>query len=170
MQALLGIFLQAATEQFVQARRSAFGQFLPAGFAADDVGENVGRGFADEGLFAGKHFEQDAAEGPDVGAAVEWFAFGLFGRHVGGGAENDAGHGAHVTDGRRILQVAGGRIALDGFGEAEVENFHDGVGTDFYVGRLQVAVNDAAIVRGFQAFSNLAGDGQRIFEFNAALP
>jgi hypothetical protein len=42
--------------------------------------------FAIEEAVAGEHFVGDDAKGPDVGAAVDSFAAGLLGRHVGGGA------------------------------------------------------------------------------------
>ena len=37
------------------------------------------------------------------------------------------------------------------------------------VGRLQVAMNDAAFVRGFESFGDLLGDGQGFFERDGAL-
>ena len=41
---------------------------------------------------------------------------------------------------------------------------------DFDVGRLQVAVNDAALVRVLERFRNLLRDGQRFFQRDRAFP
>ena len=38
-----------------------------------------------------EHFVENHAEGPDVGTLIDRLTAGLLGRHVGGGAEDDAG-------------------------------------------------------------------------------
>lgn len=45
--------------------------------------------------------------------------------------------------------------------QAEVENFHGAVRPQLDVGWLQVAVDDALLVRGLHSFGNLPRDGQR---------
>ena len=47
-------------------------------------------------------------------------------------------------------------------GEAEVEDLHRAVGADSDVGRLQVAVNDALVMRGFERVGNLFRNRQRV--------
>jgi hypothetical protein len=53
-----------------------------------------------------------------------------------------------LADGRR----------LGDFREAEVEHFDRAVRTEFDVRRLQVAVNDAELVCGFECFRDLRAD------------
>ena len=65
------------------------------------------------------------------------FSLGLFGRHVLGGADDSAGHGQ--------------AIAGEDLGDAEIGQLDDSLGSDQQVGGLQVAVNDAGVVGGFQA-------------------
>ena len=50
-----------------------------------------------------------------------------------------------------------GGAVLDGFGEAEVEDFDDAFGGDDDVAGFEVAVDDALVVGGFEGFGDLAG-------------
>ena len=92
-------------------------------------------GVAAEGEFAGEELEQDDAERIHVAAAVGGvgFALGLFGRHVGGRAEDLAVH-------------RDGDFAHFAAGQAEVHEVRLAVAIDHDVGRLQVAVDDALLV------------------------
>ena len=78
------------------------------------------------GPAAGRHFEDDAAERPDVDGAVparRRLAFDDFGRHVHG----RAGHGFLAA--AAVGVAVGERLALarDDFGRAEVDVFDDAV-------------------------------------------
>ena len=72
---------------------------VPAGSAVQSGSRSrmramqVGSGLAAERRPAGEALEQHAAERPDVAAPVHRRAARLLGAHVGGGAEDDAGHG-----------------------------------------------------------------------------
>src|SRR6476646_10206336 len=59
-------------------------------------------------------------------------------------------------------------VSVERLGEPEVENLDGTIPADFDVGRLQVAMDDALVVSGFQALSDLAGDGQRFVERDGA--
>ncbi len=63
------------------------------GSAIEDGFEDEAGGVAAEGQSAGGHFVEDHAEGKEIAASVEVFAAGLFGGHVGDGAERGAGAG-----------------------------------------------------------------------------
>ena len=58
--------------------------------------------------------------------------------------------------------------ALDGsgrihrLGEAEVEHLHAAVGADLHVRGLQIAMDDALLVRGFERVGDLPRDRQRL--------
>ncbi len=57
----------------------------------EHAGERVAHGLAGEERPSGEHLEQHHPEGPDVGPLVDRLAPRLLRRHVGGGAEDDAG-------------------------------------------------------------------------------
>ena len=51
------------------------------------------------------------------------------------------------------------RAGIDRLGQTEVENLDRAVRSQLDVGRLQIPVNDAGVVRGFKRLGNLAGNG-----------
>ena len=78
---------------------------------------------------------------------------------------------ARRRDRRRHATALGRRLAagrLHRFREAEVENLHRAVGAHFDIRRLQIAVNDALFVRGFERLGDLLRDGQRLVERDRA--
>ena len=115
---------------------------------------------------ARQHLEQHAAERPDVRALVHRLAARLLGAHVRRRAEDHA-----VTRRRgQVMSVGDVRIArrrtspFEGFGQTEVEHFHRAVGAHLDVRGLQIAVDDALLVRGFERVGDLPGDRQRLSE------
>src|SRR5580765_2439407 len=114
---------------------------------------------------ASSHFVEHDTEREKVGACVEFFGAYLFGRHVGDSAESGAGTGEAFGGGIAAYFVGGGSNVrgADGlsgkFGQAEIENFGVAAVGDKNVGRLDVAVNDAAGVSGVQSISNFDGQG-----------
>ena len=56
-----------------------------------DCVQRVDGVLACERALAGQHFEQDRAEGKQVGTAVSLTALNLFGRQVAGGPQKDSG-------------------------------------------------------------------------------
>ncbi len=65
-------------------------QSREVGGVLEHAGEDVRHRLAVEEAPAGEHLVEHDAERPDVGAAVDRSAGRLLGRHVGGGAEDDA--------------------------------------------------------------------------------
>ena len=49
-------------------------------------------------------------------------------------------------------------------GEAEIEDLYSAAGRDHHVGRLQIPVDDAFLVRGLERLSHLARDRKRFVE------
>ena len=49
-------------------------------------------------------------------------------------------------------------------GQPEVEDFHCAVGPDLDVRRLEIAMDDALLVRGFKSFRDLFRDRQRFVD------
>ena len=56
-----------------------------------------------------------------------------------------------------------------GLGQAEIEDLHAAVRGQFDVGWLEIAVNDAFLVRGFESFADLARDVERFVERDRSL-
>jgi len=56
---------------------------------------------------------------------------------------------------RGVRDIGAGRIRRERLGETEVQNLDDAVGRDLDVGRLQIAVDDVAFMRGFNAVDQL---------------
>ena len=67
------------------------------------------------------------------------------------------------------LAAAAAALLLGGFGEAEVEDLDGAVGRDLDVGGLEVAVDDALLVRRFQPVGDLARVGDRRLDGQRAL-
>ena len=125
-------------------------------------------GFSAEGEDAGGHFVEHDAEGEKIGAAVEFLAAQLLGRHVGHGADCGAGAGeieaGGVGHGLRI--AAGGPGGACDFGETEVENFGVAAVGDENVGGLDVAVDDSLAVGGFEGVGDFDRHGEQAIEFH----
>ena len=143
------------------------GQRGPVGLLPHDRSEHVGDRVAGEGATAADHLEQHTPEGPDVGAAIHRASPRLFGRHVGGGADNRShrcraggqGGGFHRVRARRARRVHHLR-------ESKVQDLHGAVRTDLDVRRLEVAMDDPGVVRGLQRPGNLSRDRQRVVDLN----
>ena len=126
-QALPGIAVEAAGDQAADRGGCRRGQGGPVGLPREHGRQHVGDRLAAEQPLAREHLVEKGAEGPDVRALVDRLAAGLLGRHVGRGAEDEAGGGAGVGEGRGLREVgraAGERVARPGpgLGEAEVED------------------------------------------------
>ena len=139
----------------------------------DRVGHGVRRR---ERAPAGEHLEDDTAQRPDVGAPVHALATRLLGAHVGGAAENDARlRRRRRRHGRRHRERCRGSVRsshiawFSQLGETEVQHLHTAIGAELDVGRLQVPVNDAAVVGGFKRLRNLARDRQRLVKGHRSL-
>ena len=130
-----------------------------------DLHEEIADALALEGQDAGHAFVRDDAERPEVGAVIDVAqAARLLGRHVVGRAE----HGARLGAAREPL-FARGRLDLR---DAEVEHLGDLVvvvrrADEEDVLRLQVAVDDARVVRALQRAADLPDDPRRLLQREA---
>ena len=172
-QALLRVALQAAVQQAPDSRRGRGGQGAPVDVLPHHRGEDVRDRLALEQLAAGQHLEEDGAESPNVGAFVDGLPARLLRRHVGCGAEQEAGLGAAVGQRRRLRQRTAtgsdpGRVARPRLGEAEVEHLHLAVRADLHVRGLEVAVDDPLLVGGLERLGDLLRDRHGLVERDAA--
>ena len=105
------------------------------------------------------HLVDHHADGPDVRAMINRFLACLLRRHVAQRA-HERGGDREVGDARvldRSTRFMHGLGSCDQLGQAEVENLRHAVRGADEVGRLDVAVHDAALVGFGQAFHDLPG-------------
>ena len=98
---------------------------------------------------AGRHLEEDHAERVDVGTRIDGFATHLFGCHVRQRSGNLARRlgGGLIDIGDRARQLR----------DAEIQHFRPALRRDDDIGRLEVAMDDAALVRFFESGGHVAG-------------
>ncbi len=115
LEALAGIFLEAPLHKDAHSRRNGGGKLCPIGMIFDDGGQSVGDGFAVESHFPGQHLVEDAAEGPDIRAAIGGFAASLLGRHVRGGSKDHASLRGQTAHRGRAGDIDGRDFVLERF-------------------------------------------------------
>ena len=147
-------------------RWSTGGQGRPVGLRGEDGSTDVRDGSAAKRSLSREHLVEHAAEGPDVGAAIDRLAARLFRRHVRCGAEDDAalGHCRRGEGFRRLHRASGCR--LQRLGESEVQYFHQTIGREFDVRGFQITVHYPTLVRGVECIGDLRRDAQRLFHSN----
>ena len=128
------------------------------GRSPQDGIENYRRGISGEGHASRGHFIKDGAEGEQVGAGIEFFAAGLFGRHVGDRA-NGRSRTGQVLFNRRAF--GGGRLRARQLRQSEVEDFSLTAFRNKDVGRLDVSMNDFFSVRCIERVGDLDGQGEQ---------
>jgi hypothetical protein len=124
-------------------------------FLAQHLDENIGNGFSAEQRLAHDDFVQHRAEGPNIGALVDHFAAGLLRAHVRGRAHDHSGASRRNAHRGGIAGIHFLLLAVFHRGEAKIENFYDVVGSNQDIGRLQIAVHDSFLVRGFERGGDL---------------
>ena len=149
---------QTSLQQLADAGRHAIGERAPVGLPVEDRDQRVARRLAAEGRAPAQRFVEAAAERPDVGAPVHGLTSGLLGAHVGRCPDDGAFPRRVGARPRRLTH----RRRFERLREAEVQQLHPAVGKHFDVGRLQVAVDDAGVVRGLEAFGDLPADVERV--------
>jgi len=97
---------------------------------------------------SGQHLVQDDAQGVQIGPVIHDHTLGLLWRHIVWGAQHGAGAG----------QPAG----VAGAGDAKVGHFGPAVGAEQDIGRLDVAMNQAAAVGKVKGAAHLLDDLQRL--------
>ena len=138
------------------------GHVVEVRVVAQDAGECFLRGLALVWRRPGQHLVEDAAERPDVGPPVHHLTRGLLRRHVGRGAQHDTHLGLRRGHGRRFCGVCG--PADPTLGETEVQHLDDAVRANLHVARLEVTMDDAALVRVIERINDLSRDGRRLVE------
>ncbi len=141
----------------------------PLGLVFDHRGNDVGDCFSSESPSAAERLVEHAAKGPDVRALVDGLAAGLFWRHVGGCTDDHAQLRGMGSECGGVVHRRAGRFGAQRFGETEVQHLRPAVGTDFDVRGLEVAMNDALLVRRFEPLGDLLRDGHRLVNRDRAV-
>ena len=110
---------------------------------------------------ARQHLVEHGAERPDVAAPIGLASLGLLGAHVRRGAEQHAALDQRRTGDRRARRRRRRwprRLRLHDLGQPEVEQLHRAVRPQLDVGGLEIAMDDALLVRRFEADGDLPRD------------
>src|SRR5207245_3495048 len=107
---------------------------------------------------AGGHLVHDGTEREQIAASVEIFASCLFRRQVGDGTDCRAATGKVSRASLAGDGVHGHFSLASQLGETEIENLYLSALSDEDVGRLDVTMNDALGMRGFERFGELNAD------------
>jgi len=165
LQPLARVLAQRASQQVAQPRRRGRRQPRPVGLGPHHRRQHVGDGLAREGGPSGQHLEEHAPEGPDISPPVHRLAFGLFRRHIGRRAQDHPRLRLHVAERGRIGQRRRRRrLRRQRLGQAKVQHLHLALAGELNVGRLQVAVNNAALVGVLDRLGELARQRHRLFQ------
>ena len=124
-------------------------------------------GGAPKRAYPGGHLVEHRAEAEDVAAGIDRSARRLLGRHIGGRA-GDRPRRAECAvrgdgGGVRVRVLVGSNQ----FGQAEIEHLHRAVGPDHHIGRFEIAMDDAARMRGRERVGDGDGDAERFAEAHA---
>ena len=102
-----------------------------------------GRISAAEGMLPGRQFPGDDAEREDVRPRIDGLSAKLFRRHVAGRSERRAGRGQPRARNREVAC------------HSEVDDLHTAIARADHVLGFEIAVHDAALVRGGQRVRHL---------------
>src|SRR5688500_4337728 len=167
---MLRIFCETPLQKTSNLWWRVSGQRNPVRLAADDRRDCVGDVLSVEGAVPRQHLEQDAAERPDVCALVDRLPARLFGRHIGGVAEDDADLRRRTGQRRRNRQAARRRRRrVERLRQTEVEHLDGAIWPQLDVGWLEVAMDDPLVVRLLEGLGNLPRDHQRFINWQGAL-
>ena len=129
--------------------------------SSQDGCEHVTRRLAAERARSGQHFVQHAPEREDVRTLVDDGAPCLLWRHVGGSAHHDACVRQPGTC-RPVASICVLFRRRQNLRESEIENLHLAIRLQHDVGRLEIAMDDAPVVGGFESVRDVVSDAQRL--------
>jgi hypothetical protein len=160
---LLGVLGKAGANDPLECRRcelvGARGQW--SGLAFEYRGDDAGRRVPRKRPFTGDHFVEHAAEGEDICPGISRRALQLLRRHVVQGAQQCPCTGQWTQRGELGEPCTGDLNPR--FREAEIEQLRSGLRQHDVAG-LQVAVDDAGLVRPCEGVGDLDADLEGLVE------
>ena len=163
---LVSILPQRGPHDSLELIRHAAGLGERLGLAKENGADDVRRGGALERRLPGQHLVQEDPQRKQVRSRIDVAAARLFRGHVVEGAHDDAVAG--LDEPRRGVVILGEALTARELCQAEVQDLHVAVDTDHHVFGLQVAMDDAGLMRGGDGLGNLHGDGERVWGVEAA--
>jgi hypothetical protein len=158
--ASFGFLFEAPAKQALDTARYTGRQPFPVRIPLDNRGDGIGGGRARERGCACEHLKDHATKSPDIGTCVNWHPAGLFWAHVRHRPQDHPRLGQPGTGNRGCAREVGpqrGRVPHR-LCETEIEDLHSAVGPQLDVGRLEIPVDDAPLVRGLQGLCDLSRD------------
>src|SRR5258706_16096476 len=136
---------------------------------------------------ARRHLVQNQAEGEQICAGIQLFFPNLFRRHITGGANRGSCAGQSSSESfenrfarlgwnhacvcrrivRRFSNVLPYLFRSGKFGEAKIQDLRSSLHRKENVRRLNVAMDDALVMRGLQTMTNLNGNIQESSQTNS---
>ncbi len=165
---VLGLLLQATLKEQPNAWMQVRWQAFPVRFPRKHSSKNVGRGGAFIDLPPDQHLEQHDTERPNVRPLVHFLTSGLLGRHIRSSSKNHSLLGCCQTQRRRLGQVCFAPVNGECLRQTEVQHLDLTVRCDLDVSGLQISVNDALLVCGFEGFGNLEYEFEGFFDRDRA--
>jgi hypothetical protein len=138
-------------------------QARPVGIPLQDVRQTVGDAVALERGSSREHLVEHATECENVRTPIHLAAPCLLGRHVRRGTEDDARARGRVSHGWRVVGLRScglPRIPSDELRQSEVEHFDSAFRRDFHIRRLEIAMDDAPVVRRLERLGDLSCDAE----------
>ena len=146
------------------------GQQVPFRFGLDDGCQCIRDRFAAKCLLSRQQLKEDAPERPNISALIYGLPARLLGAHVRRGAENCPGTRGRGAEGWRLAKIRLGDLRFPSLRKTEIQHFNGALDCDLDVLGLQVAVDDAFLVRRFEAFGDLPREFQSFFHGKRATP
>jgi len=151
---------QAEAQEFLNAERHTGRHLRPVRLALQHRAKNFRHVVSLERRTPGQHLVEHTAEREDVRAPINRSALRLFRRHVSRRAEDDALLRRGQAQRRRVREIRIYCLRLERLRQPEVQHLHRAIASHLDVGGLQVAMNDAVLVRRFQRVHDLLGNRQ----------
>jgi hypothetical protein len=157
---------QAATDETIQRRRDPAGERRR--IVVEDRVSGLDGGVALERAATREHLVDDGPESKDVRALIRRLAPHLLGRHVADRAEDRAVLGVRLRRGQRLASSQCHRRHQ--LGDAEVEDLQPTLLGDEEVLGLEVAVDDALLMRSREALRELKRAAARLLHRQSSFP
>jgi hypothetical protein len=170
VEAILWRLVETAVEQAPDGHWRGGRKLLPVRLAVEDCHQGLRHRVAPKGTLACEHLVEYAAERPDVGSLVGLLPAGLLRTHVGGRPDDRSPVPAADRDalGRRIDGSLAEHLHLERPCQPEIEHLDLTTWRQLDVGRLQVAVDDAALVRRLDGRGDPSGHPQCLLHLHPA--